>query len=130
MQSSAPMRETLTHHYTIAIDALCAIARAYYTLGRLRDAQQLLRTSQQLIDARETTTQHLLRLLLLYGQVLIVDHFLMRGEAEPMFSAILNAQQIAEAAQDQRSIADALSLLGQAHYFARIVENLKQGIPL
>lgn len=71
--------------------------------------------------------QHRLKLLLLYGQVLIVDHLLTHGDAALLFSTILHAQQIAEAAQDQQGIADALSLLGQAHCFATRVASLKSG---
>ncbi len=114
----------------MAIDQLCEIASAYYFLGRLGDAQQLLRASLQLLDAREATPQQRLKLSLLYGQVLIVDHFLTRGDAEPMFSTILGAKQLAETTCDRRGIADATSLLGQAHYFAAVVESRKQGTPL
>jgi tetratricopeptide (TPR) repeat protein len=130
MQSLAPMHDKLTRHYTTAIDALCEIARAYYTLGRSGDAQRLLHTSLQLLEAREATPQHRLKLLLLYGQVLVVDHLLTHGDTELLFSTILNAKQIAEAAYDQPGLADALSLLGQAHYFATVVENLKHGVLL
>lgn len=34
MQSSESTYEELTQYYTTAIDALCEIGRAYYTLGR------------------------------------------------------------------------------------------------
>lgn len=130
MQPPTATDATIAQRYTTAIDALCEIARAYYFLGRLGDAQQLLRTSLQLLEAREATPQHRLGLLLAYGQVLIVDHFLARGEPEPMFSTILSAKQVAEAVQDRQGIADAASLLGQAHYFAAVVENRKSGTPL
>jgi tetratricopeptide (TPR) repeat protein len=128
MQPSIPTNETFSQHYTTAVDALCEIARAYYTLGRSADAQHLLGTSLQLLRASETTPYHRLKLLLLYGQVLVVDHLLTRGDADRMFSTILDAKQVAEATQDQPAIADALSLLGQAHYFATVVASLKQGI--
>jgi tetratricopeptide (TPR) repeat protein len=63
--------------------------------------------------------------------VLVVDHFLTRGEnAQLVFATILQAQQLAEAAEEQRGLADALSLLGQAHYFASVVESRRQGVPL
>jgi len=71
--------------------------------------------------------QHRLKLLLQYGQVLVVDHLLTRGDADLLFSTILQAKQLAEGAQDQQGIADALSLLGQAHYFAAVVASLKSG---
>src|SRR5206468_2597113 len=113
MQSSESTHEEITQYYTTAIDALCEIGREYYTLGRLGDAQHLLRTSLQLLNASKVNLRdhhsrngstpahqatkgdtspvtvlwkHLeasevkpeprLKLLLLYGQVLIVDHLL------------------------------------------------------
>jgi tetratricopeptide (TPR) repeat protein len=67
--------------------------------------------------------QHRLRLLLLYGQVLLVDHLLTLGggNADLLFSTILNARQVAEASHAKLGIADALSLLGRAHYFTAVV---------
>ena len=127
MQSSVAMYEELTQHYTTAIDALCEVARASYTLGRLSEAQHLLRTSLQLSEASEVQPQPRLKLLLLYGQVLIVNHLLTRGDADLVFSTFLQAKQIAEAVQDHQGIADAVSLLGQAHYFATVVASLKRG---
>jgi tetratricopeptide (TPR) repeat protein len=127
MQSSVSTYEDLTKHYTIAIDALCEIARSYFALGRSNDAQHLLQTSLHLLEASEVKPQHRLKLLLLYGQVLVVDHLLTRGDADLLFSTILQAKQLAEGAQDQQGIADALSLLGQAHYFAAVVASLKSG---
>lgn len=127
MQPSTSTHATLAQHYTTAVDALAEIARAYYTGGRLADAQQLLRASLQQLEAPEATPQQRLKLLLLYGQVLVLEHLLMRGEADAMFSTVRQARQLAEAAQDRQGIADALSLLGQAHYFATVVASLKQG---
>ncbi len=123
MQSSESTHEEITHYYTTAIDALYEIGRAYYTLGRSGDAQHLLRTSLQMLEASEVKSQHCLKLLLLYGQVLIVDHLLTRGggNCDLLFSTILHARQIAEASHAQQGIADALSLLGQAHYFTTVV---------
>jgi tetratricopeptide (TPR) repeat protein len=127
MQSSVSTYEDLTKHYIIAIDALCEIAKSYYILGRSSDAQHLLRTSLRLLEASEVKPQHRLKLLLLYGQILVVDHLLTRGDADLLFSTILQAKQLAEGVQDQQGIADALSLLGQAHYFAAVVASLKSG---
>lgn len=129
MQSTAPGQ--LTHHYTTASNALYEIAREYYTLGRLADAQDLLETTLQLLETPDATPQQRLTLGLLYGQVCVVKHFLTREQsAENLFSTILSAKRLAEAVSDQQGIADATSLLGQAHYFATIVEHLKRGIPL
>lgn len=127
MQLSVFTNEELTKHYTTAIDGLCEVAGAYFYLGRLSDAQHLLRISLQLIDVGEVNPQNRLKLLLLYERVLIVDHLLTRGNADLMFSTVLQARQIAEAVQNQQGIADALSLLGQAHCFATTVASLKSG---
>ncbi len=123
MQSLEATHEDITRYYTTAIDALYEIGRAYYTLGKSGNAQQLLRTSLQLLEASEVKPQYRLKLLLLYGQVLIVDHLLTRGggNADLLFSTILHARQVAEASHAQQGIADALSLLGQAHYFTTVV---------
>src|SRR5713226_9024957 len=75
MQSLEATHEDITRYYTTAIDALYEIGRAYYTLGKSGNAQHLLRTSLQLLEASEVKPQYRLKLLLLYGQVLIVDHF-------------------------------------------------------
>lgn len=131
MQSPALAHDTLTAHYTTASDTLARVARVYYFAGRLDAAQKVLRAALALLDAPEATPQQRLTLLLLYGQVLVVDHFLTRGEsAELAFATILQARQLAEATHDQQALADALSLLGQAHYFASIVANRRQGLPL
>jgi tetratricopeptide (TPR) repeat protein len=131
MQPPALARDTLTSHYTTAAGALCAIAQTYYYFGRLGEAQQLLRTALALLHAPEATAQQRLELLLLYGQVLVVDHFLMRGhDAEPVFTTLQQARQLAEATHDRQGLADAIGLLSQAHYFASVVEYRRHGLPL
>src|SRR5258707_2755178 len=127
MPSLASTNDTLIRHYTTAIDALCEIANSYFFLGRLGDALRLLQTSVHMIEAGEVAPQARLKLLLLYGKVLTVDHLINRGDTDLMFSTILQAKQIAEAAQDQQGIADALSLLGQARCNANTVASLKSG---
>jgi tetratricopeptide (TPR) repeat protein len=123
MQSLESTHEDITRYYTTAIDALYEIGRAYYTLGRSANAQHLLRISLQLLEASEVQSQYRLKLFLLYGQVLLVDHLLTRGggNADLLFSTILHARRVAEASHTQQGIADALSLLGQAHYFTTVV---------
>ncbi|EFH86082.1 hypothetical protein [Ktedonobacter racemifer] len=128
MQSSVLTHEAITSSYVHASETLAEVAQAYFLLGRLKDAQHLLSTTLRLLEAREATPQPRLRLLLLYSQVLIVDHLLTRGETEPMFSIISQAQQVAEAIQDPQGRADALSLLGQAHCNATTIASLKNGV--
>jgi tetratricopeptide (TPR) repeat protein len=126
MQPSVPTDDKLIKYYTNAIDALWKIARAYYMDGKLSNALHLLRTALQLTESGEIAPRDHLKLLLLYGQVLVVNH-LARGDADLLFSTVRQARQIAEATQDQQGIADALSLLGQAHYFTAVVASLKAG---
>lgn len=121
----------LAEHYTTASGALAAIGRAYYYGGRLAEARGLLGGAVALLAAPEAPARERLRLLLLYGQVALVEYFLMRGaDAEPVFAAIRQAQQLAEASQDQQGLADALGLLGLAHYFASVVASRAQGRPV
>jgi tetratricopeptide (TPR) repeat protein len=127
MQPSVFTNDEFTRYYTTAIDALCEIARSYFFLGRLGDALHLLRISLEMMEAGEAAQKDHLKLLLLYGRILIVDHLLHRGETDLMFSTILQAQQIAEAAQDQQGLADALSLLGQARCTATTMAIVKRG---
>ena len=116
MQSSAFADEEFTAQYTIAVDALYEIARAYFFLGKSNEAQQVLRTSLQLLETSEATPHHRLKLLTLYGQVLIIEHFITGKDADSVFAVINQARQAAEEAQDQQGIADTLALLGHAHY--------------
>lgn len=127
MQSSVSTYEHFTKLYTTAIDALCEIANSYFFPGRLGDALRLLHMSLQMIEADEVVPQDRLKLLLLYGRILAVDHLINRGNTDLMFSTILQAKQVAEAAETQQGIADALSLLGQAHCNATTVAIVKSG---
>ena len=127
MQPSVFTNDDFTRHYTTAIDALCEIARSYFFLGRLSDALHVLRMSLHMVEVGEVAQKDRLKLLLLSGKILTVDHLLHRGETDLMFSTILQAQQIAEATQDQQGLADALSLLGQAHCNATTVTIVKSG---
>jgi tetratricopeptide (TPR) repeat protein len=127
MQSSATMNDELTRYYTTAIDAFRKIANSYFFLGRLGDALRLLGATLKMVEAGEVAPQDRLKLLLLYGKVLTVDHLITRGDTDLMFSTILQAKQIAEAAEAQQGIADALSLLGQAHCNATTVASVKSG---
>jgi tetratricopeptide (TPR) repeat protein len=127
MQLSASMNDEFTSHYTTAIDALCEIARSYFFLGRLGDALHVLHTSLHLIEVGEVAQKDHLKLLLLYGKVLTVEHLIHRGDTDLMFATIHQAQQIAESAQTQQGLADALSLLGQAYCNATTIAIVKSG---
>jgi tetratricopeptide (TPR) repeat protein len=79
------------------------------------------------IEPSEAQPQDRLKLLLLYGQVLTVDHFLNDTDANLLFETLLQARQIAETLPDQQGRADALSALGQAHYFATLMARRRSG---
>jgi tetratricopeptide (TPR) repeat protein len=130
MQSSISSYQEFAKEYTSAFEALYAIARAYYCQGRLAEAQHLLRMSLDLAEAPEVRPQLRLKLLLLYAQILILELFLSNLESSLVFSTISDAKQLAEAIHDQKGLADALSLLGQAHYFVKVVISLNTGVPL
>ena len=127
MQSSAPTNNAWTEYYTTAFAAFRQIAHGYCFLGRLREALDLLQTSLDLAEATEVALQDRLRLLLLRGRVLTVEHLIYRGDAEPMLASIERARQLAERAQLQPELANALCLLGQAHCNATTVAILKSG---
>lgn len=122
MQSFASTNEDITRYYATALDALSEIGKAYYTSGKIGNAQHLLGTALPLLDASEVKPESRLKFFFLYGQVLLVDYLLTHGsgETDRLFSTILHARQVAEASQDQQGMADALSLLGQAHYFSTV----------
>src|SRR5258707_8012201 len=93
MQPSASIQEEFAHHYTTAIEACCEIAQAYFYLGRVADAQHVLRSTLHLIEAGEGKLRDRLKLFLLYGQVLTIDHFLNHTDADLLFANILQARQ-------------------------------------
>lgn len=127
MQPSISTNNENTSHYTRAIDALCEVAHSAFFLGRLREAFHVLSTSLHLIEGGEVAQKDRLKLLLLYGRVLNVDHLLSRGDTDLLFAILLQAQQVAEAAQDEQSRASALSLLGQAYCNATTMAIVKSG---
>ncbi|QBD83289.1 tetratricopeptide repeat protein [Ktedonosporobacter rubrisoli] len=120
MSSSGIEHEEIAKYYKVALDALYEVARTYFFLGRLDDARHLLTTSLQVFEAQETMPQHRLKLLLLYGRILLVKQLLRVGDTPALFSTLEQARWIAEEIQDQQAIAEALSLLGQAHYSVNV----------
>src|ERR671933_326978 len=103
MLPPAPMDHEITQHYATAIDALCETAAAAYTLGRWGHALSLLRTTLQLLETHEATPWHRLKVLHLYGRVLVLDHFLAHEGADEMFAIIRSAKHLAEAIHDHQA---------------------------
>ncbi len=123
MQGTGSISAQITHDYAVATDALCDAGKAYTDLGRLADAQHVFQTALVLMDTSEAQPQHRLKLLLQYGKMLIVAQTVNRTASEPVLSTLEQARQIAENIHAERALADALSLLGQSHYFSTIVSN-------
>lgn len=124
---SATINDELTRHYSAGIDALGEIIHTYFFLGRLADALHLLQMSRPMLEANEVAPRDCLKLLLLYGRVLIVDHLLHRGDTELLFATLEQARQIAETTQNQQGLAEALNLLGQAHCNTTTVATVQGG---
>jgi tetratricopeptide (TPR) repeat protein len=127
MQSSVSTSSEIVERYTIAVNALCEIARSYYYLGRLADAQHTFHTSLHLLEIGTIRPPLRLKLLLEYSKMLIVDHLLTHKNGDLLFSTISQAKRLTEETNDQLSMADALCLLGQAHYFTTIMASLDSG---
>jgi tetratricopeptide (TPR) repeat protein len=129
MQSIVSTANALTQHFTTAVDELCEIARTYLFDGRLEDAKAVCRHSLHLIETNEVTSHDRLKLLLQYAWILATDRFVARSSIDLVTSVLSEAKQIAEATHDQHGLADALSLLGQAHYFDVVVNISTRNIP-
>lgn len=117
MHRPTPPHETVTRLYITAIHTLCEMAEFYYCQGQLDKAQQVLRIASQLGEIGEVEYWGHLKIRLQLARVLIAGYFLTNKDADQMLSAILQAKQLAEAAHFEPGMADALSLLGQAHYY-------------
>ncbi|GHO99674.1 hypothetical protein KSF_097220 [Reticulibacter mediterranei] len=121
---------SMTYTYTTMLDALYEIVHTYLYRGRLAAALRITQASQPMLDAEEVARRDRLKLLLLYGQLLVVDHLLGHGEPDLLFVIAQQAKESADELGDQLLIADALNLLGQTHYFATITQLLKSSQPV
>jgi tetratricopeptide (TPR) repeat protein len=121
---------SMTHTYTMMLDALYKIVHTYLYRGRLAAALRIVQATQPMLDAEEVARRDRLKLLLLYGQVLVVDLLLGHSEPDLLFATARQVKEGADELGDQSLIADALHLLGQTHYFATITQLLKSGQPV
>jgi tetratricopeptide (TPR) repeat protein len=120
MQPAAAYAAACAQRLAHVIDGLCELTESYYRLGRLDDAQHALEAGMHLLEVRELQPENRLVLLLQASKTLVGAYHLTNQGADRMFSTILQARQLAEATQDQGRLAEALSLLGQAHYVATL----------
>jgi tetratricopeptide (TPR) repeat protein len=115
--------EQLAQHYTTAVPAIGELARAYAMRGWLGEAQRLLQAGIQLAeDDRQDVA-----LLLLQGEIQVVEHILTWQGGERMLASAYHARQLAEAGGDRQAVADAVGLLGRAHLFAEATTALRTG---
>ncbi|MBB6735650.1 tetratricopeptide repeat protein [Cohnella zeiphila] len=98
------------------IDLICRDAEALHALGRTREALDLLHEARP----RAEDGAPLLALLLAEGRIRTLDTVNRNADPAPLLALLGEARQLAERLGDRASLADALSLLGQAHYFAEL----------
>ncbi|CAG7654786.1 tetratricopeptide repeat protein [Paenibacillus allorhizosphaerae] len=108
--------EEINEQYAAAIEPMCRIAWSYFKTGRSTDARRLLRNALELVasDAQQLR----LKLLLLEGKILALEYVITNEDADHMFAILQEATRLAHEASDREQMANALSLLGTAHYFA------------
>lgn len=128
MQSSVPTDKNLSSLYTAAVDALAEMGRTYLFLGRARDARRVLRSALPVLADGDAEPRHRLQLLLMYGQVLVVEHLITHEDAATLLAVVSEARDIAEQTQEKQHLADALSLLGNASYCTTLAARLQRGV--
>ncbi|OZB95184.1 tetratricopeptide repeat protein [Paenibacillus sp. XY044] len=106
----------LNGSFVTPLKELIEIAKIYFWNGRSKEAQQLLNQLLPITAIREA--QHLkLPVLLQLGKIKANEYVYTNTDPESMFSVLHEARQLAEQSQNRKSLADALSSLGTAHYF-------------
>jgi tetratricopeptide (TPR) repeat protein len=116
MTQSTNSSHSISDHFTSVIYSLCEIAELYYYLAKLDEAVELLKNGLQLTSAKEMQPRDRIKITLQYGRVLIANYFLTNKDFDLALATALDAKQLAETADYEKGIADALSLIGQAHY--------------
>src|SRR6266487_1100023 len=116
MAQSTNSSHSISDHFTNVINNLCEITESYYLLGRLDEALSVLQTGLQLTTVKDVQPRDRVRLVLQYGKILVANYFLTNKDFDLAFATILEAKQLAEETQYEKGIADALNLIGQAHY--------------
>jgi tetratricopeptide (TPR) repeat protein len=111
---------SIADHFTSVIYSLCEIAELYYYLAKLDEAVNVLQTGLQLTLAKEVHLRDRVKLTLEYGRVLVANYFLSNKDFALALATSLEAKQLAEAVHYEKGTADALSLIGQAHYYKKL----------
>jgi len=115
--------ETITNHYTTLLQALCDLAEAYYRLGRLEDASHVLSTGMPFLEGSEVAPHDVVKVLLSSGKILVARNFQLLSDYELTLPTLVRAKELAESITDERSVADALELLGEATYYKKLWTN-------
>ncbi len=120
MMQSTNSSHSISDHFTSAIYSLCEIAELYYYLAKLDDAVNVLKTGLQLTSAKEIHLRDRVKLTLQYGKALVANYFLSNKDFDIALATSLEAKQLAETAHYEKGTADALSLIGQVHYYKKL----------
>lgn len=117
MTQSTNSSHPITDHFTSVIYSLCEIAELYYYLSKLDQAVDVLKTGLLLTSAKEVHLRDRVKLTLQYGKILVANYFLTNKDFDLALATALDAKQLAETANYEKGIADALNLIGQTCYY-------------
>ncbi len=120
MMQSTNSSHSISDHFTSVIYSLCEVAELYYYLAKLDEAVNVLKAGLQLTSVKEVHLRDRVKLTLQYGKVLVANYYLANRDFELALATSLEAKQLAETARYEKGIADALCLIGQAHYYKRL----------
>ncbi|MBB3128028.1 tetratricopeptide (TPR) repeat protein [Paenibacillus rhizosphaerae] len=112
-------KSELSGRFDSSLKELVSLTQIYFWNGRSKEALHILNQLLPITGIRDV--QHLrLPILLQLGKIQANEYVYTNGDPEPMFSVLNEARRLAEQSKDRKSLADALSSLGTAHYFAEL----------
>jgi tetratricopeptide (TPR) repeat protein len=111
--------EAFNRQFADIVESICTIARSCFAEGRSSDARHLLRTAMQLTKLLGEESRQL-PLLLIEGEILAVEYFYSNADADDMLQILRRARELAEEADDRKSLAESYHWLGVAHYFVEL----------
>ena len=123
MQSFSTSLEALAERYTTLLQILCDISESYYYEGRLDDANTLLKSGKQFLEAKEVGARDQLKFLLQSGKMLTNSIFYRSRNPEDALTTVTGAKQLAASIRNEQGEADALDLIGLTYYYKRLMTN-------
>jgi hypothetical protein len=123
MQSFSTSLEARAERYTTLLQALCDISESYYYEGRLDDANTVLQSGQQFLEAKEVGKRDQLKFLLQSGKILTNSIFYRSRTPENALTTVTHAKQLAALIGNEQGEADALGLLGLTSYYKCLMTN-------